>query len=104
MPLLLRLKKWVLALGEGSNIPIKRAITMEKDKYQQYLFGVIPIDTISPVSFFNGGMITMSTYSFFMDFLHNVYENEKFFIGYFIGAGLGGESVTPNVLKDFGDI
>lgn len=33
-----------------------------------------------------------------------MYENEKFFIGYFIGAGLGGESVTPNVLKDFGNI
>ncbi len=46
----------------------------------------------------------MSTYSFFMDFLHNVYENEKFFIGYFIGAGLGGESVTADVLKDFGNI
>ncbi len=46
----------------------------------------------------------MSTYSFFMDFLHNVYENEKFFIGYFIGVGLGGESVTAKVLKDFGDI
>ncbi len=30
MPLLLRLKKWVLALGEGSNIPIKRAITWKK--------------------------------------------------------------------------
>lgn len=28
--LLLRLKKWVLALGEGSNIPIKRAITWKK--------------------------------------------------------------------------
>ncbi|WP_259459166.1 outer membrane protein [Helicobacter pylori] len=46
----------------------------------------------------------MSTYSFFMDFLHNVYENEKFFIGYFIGVGLGGESVTAKVLKDFGNI
>ncbi len=69
---------------------------MEKDKYQQLLFGVIPIDIISPISFFNGGIITMSTYSFFTDFLHNVYENEKFFIGYFIGAGLGGESVTAN--------
>ncbi len=33
-----------------------------------------------------------------------MYENEKFFIGYFIGAGLGGESVTANVLKDFGNI
>ncbi len=76
---------------------------MEKDKYQQYLFGV-PIGVISPVSFFNGGMITMSTYSFLLDFLHNVYENEKFFIGYFIGAGLGGESVTANILKDFGNI
>ncbi len=76
---------------------------MEKDKYQQYLFGV-PIGIISPVSFFNGGIITMSTYSFLLDFLHNVYENEKFFIGYFIGAGLGGESVTADVLKDFGDI
>lgn len=31
-------------------------------------------------------------------------ENEKFFIGYFIGVGLGGESVTANVLKDFGNI
>lgn len=96
-----KIKKWVLALGEGSNTPIKRA--MEKDKYQQYLFGV-PIGVISPVSFFNGGMITMSTYSFLLDFLHNVYENEKFFIGYFIGAGLGGESVTADVLKDFGNI
>ncbi len=28
--LLLRLKKWVLALGEGSNIPIKRTITWKK--------------------------------------------------------------------------
>ncbi|KHL87773.1 membrane protein [Helicobacter pylori] len=46
----------------------------------------------------------MSTYSFLLDFLHNVYENEKFFIGYFIGAGLGGESVTADVLKDFGNI
>ncbi|GAA8507364.1 hypothetical protein HpDR57_22150 [Helicobacter pylori] len=99
-----KIKKWVLALGEGSNIPNKAGNYMEKDKYQQYLFGVIPIDTISPVSFFNGGMITMSTYGFLLDFLHNVYENEKFFIGYFIGAGLGGESVTANVLKDFGDI
>ncbi len=75
---------------------------MEKDKYQQYLFGITPIG--SPISSFNGGMITMSTYSFFMDFLHNVYENEKFFIGYFMGVGLGGESVTANVLKDFGNI
>lgn len=58
-----KIKKWVLALGEGSNILIKRAITWKKDKYQQYLFGV-PIGVISPVSFFNGGMITMSTYSF----------------------------------------
>lgn len=39
-----------------------------------------------------------------MDFLHNVYENEKFFISYFIGAGLWGESVTAKVLKDFGNI
>ncbi len=30
MPLLLRLKKWVLALGEGSNIPIKQVITWKK--------------------------------------------------------------------------
>ncbi len=28
--------------------------------------------------------------------LHNMYENEKFFIGYFIEAGLGGESVIAN--------
>ncbi len=69
---------------------------MEKDEYQQLLFRVIPIDIISPISFFNGGIITMSTYSFFMDFLHNVYENEKFFIGYFIGARLGGESVETD--------
>lgn len=41
MPLLLRLKKWVLALGEGSNNPIKRAITWKKintnDYYLEYL-------------------------------------------------------------------
>ncbi len=30
MPLLLRLKKWVLALGEGSNTPIKRVIAWKK--------------------------------------------------------------------------
>lgn len=87
----------------GFQYSYKAGNYMEKDKYQQYFFGV-PIGVISPVSFFNGGMITMSTYSFFMDFLHNVYENEKFFIGYFIGVGLGGESVTAKVLKDFGDI
>ncbi|ADU80786.1 hypothetical protein HPIN_08015 [Helicobacter pylori India7] len=34
MPLLLRLKKWVLALGESSNIPNKAGNYMEKDKYQ----------------------------------------------------------------------
>nr|WP_232259804.1 outer membrane beta-barrel protein [Helicobacter pylori] len=88
----------------GFQYSYKAGNYMEKDKYQQYLFGVIPIGIISPVSFFNGGMITMSTYGFLLDFLHNVYENEKFFIGYFIGAGLGGESVTANILKDFGNI
>ncbi len=101
---LVKIKKMGFGVRGGFQYSYKAGNYMEKDKYQQYLFGVIPIDTISPVSFLNGGMITMSTYSFFMDFLHNVYENEKFFIGYFIGAGLGGESVTPNVLKDFGDI
>lgn len=30
MPLLLRLKKWVLALGESSNTPIKRVIAWKK--------------------------------------------------------------------------
>ncbi|WP_120899994.1 outer membrane beta-barrel protein [Helicobacter pylori] len=99
-----KIKKMGFGVRGGFQYSYKVGNYMEKDKYQQYLFGVIPIDTISPVSFFNGGIITMSTYSFFMDFLHNVYENEKFFIGYFIGAGLGGESVTANVLKDFGDI
>ncbi len=99
-----KIKKMGFGVRGGFQYSYKAGNYMEKDKYQQYLFGVIPIDTISPVSFFNGGIITMSTYSFFMDFLHNVYENEKFFIGYFIGVGLGGESVTANVLKDFGDI
>ncbi|WP_238701944.1 outer membrane beta-barrel protein [Helicobacter pylori] len=99
-----KIKKMGFGVRGGFQYSYKAGNYMEKDKYQQYLFGVIPIDIISPVSFFNGGMITMSTYSFFMDFLHNVYENEKFFIGYFIGAGLGGESVTANVLKDFGNI
>ncbi|EMG91751.1 outer membrane protein [Helicobacter pylori GAM201Ai] len=99
-----KIKKMGFGVRGGFQYSYKAGNYMEKDKYQQYLFGVIPIDTISPVSFFNGGMITMSTYSFLLDFLHNVYENEKFFIGYFIGAGLGGESVTANVLKDFGDI
>ncbi len=99
-----KIKKMGFGVRGGFQYSYKAGNYMEKDKYQQYLFGVIPIGIISPVSFFNGGMITMSTYSFFMDFLHNVYENEKFFIGYFIGAGLGGESVTANVLKDFGNI
>lgn len=97
-----KIKKMGFGVRGGFQYSYKAGNYMEKDKYQQYLFGVIPI--ISPVSFFNGGMITMSTYSFLLDFLHNVYENEKFFIGYFIGGGLGGESVTANVLKDFGDI
>lgn len=52
----------------GFQYSYKAGNYMEKDKYQQYLFGVIPIDTISPVSIFNGGMITMSTYSFLLDF------------------------------------
>ncbi len=99
-----KIKKMGFGVRGGFQYSYKAGNYMEKDKYQQYLFGVIPIDTISPVSLFNGGIITMSTYSFFMDFLHNVYENEKFFIGYFIGAGLGGESVTARVLKDFGNI
>ncbi|MCQ2919230.1 outer membrane protein [Helicobacter pylori] len=98
-----KIKKMGFGVRGGFQYSYKAGNYMEKDKYQQYLFGV-PIGIISPVSFFNGGMITMSTYSFFVDFLHNVYENEKFFIGYFIGAGLGGESVTANVLKDFGNI
>ena len=88
-----KIKKMGFGGRGGFQYSYKAGNYMEKDKYQQYLFGV-PIGVISPVSFFNGGMITMSTYSFFMDFLHNVYENEKFFIGYFIGAGLGGERVT----------
>ncbi len=99
-----KIKKMGFGVRGGFQYSYKAGNYMEKDKYQQYLFGVIPIDIISPVSLFNGGIITMSTYSFFMDFLHNVYENEKFFIGYFIGAGLGGESVTARVLKDFGNI
>ncbi len=98
-----KIKKMGFGVRGGFQYSYKAGNYMEKDKYQQ-LFGVVPIDIISPVSLFNGGIITMSTYSFFMDFLHNVYENEKFFIGYFIGAGLGGESVTANVLKDFGNI
>ncbi len=81
-------KKMGFGVRGGFQYSYKAGNYMEKDKYQQSLFGVIPI--ISPVSFFNGGIITMSTYSFLLDFLHNVYENEKFFIGYFIGAGLGG--------------
>lgn len=85
-----KIKKMGFGVRGGFQYSYKAGNYMEKDKYQQYLFGVIPIDIIGPVSFFKGGIITMSTYSFFMDFLHNVYENEKFFIGYFIGAGLGG--------------
>ncbi len=98
-----KIKKMGFGVSGGFQYSYKAGNYMEKDKYQQHLFGV-PIGIISPVSIFNGGMITMSTYSFFMDFLHNVYENEKFFIGYFIGAGLGGESVTAKVLKDFGNV
>ncbi len=32
-----KIKKWVLALGEGSNIPIKRAITWKKINTNNYL-------------------------------------------------------------------
>ncbi len=99
----IKIKKMGFGVRGGFQYSYKAGNYMEKDKYQQ-LFGLVPIGIISPVSSFNGGIITMSTYSFFMDFLHNVYENEKFFIGYFIGAGLGGESVTARVLKDFGNI
>ncbi|MCQ2916977.1 outer membrane beta-barrel protein [Helicobacter pylori] len=98
-----KIKKMDFGVRGGFQYSYKAGNYMENDKYQQSLFGV-PIGIIIPVSFFNGGMITMSTYSFLLDFLHNVYENEKFFIGYFIGAGLGGESVTANVLKDFDNI
>lgn len=98
-----KIKKMGFGVRGGFQYSYKAGNYMEKDKYQQYLFGV-PIGIISPVSIFNGGMITMSTYNFLLDFLHNVYENEKFFIGYFIGVGLGGESVTAKVLKDFGNI
>ncbi|GAA6898073.1 hypothetical protein AOH402_13590 [Helicobacter pylori] len=97
-----KIKKMGFGVRGGFQYSYKAGNYMEKDKYQRLLFGV-PID-ISPVSFFDGGIITMSTYSFFMDFLHNVYENEKFFISYFIGAGLGGESVTANALDIFGNI
>ncbi len=63
-----KIKKMGFGVRGGFQYSYKAGNYMEKDKYQQYLFGVIPIDTISPVSFFNGGIITMPTYSFFMDF------------------------------------
>lgn len=62
-----KIKKMGFGVRGGFQYSYKAGNYMEKDKYQQYLFGV-PIGVISPVSFFNGGMITMSTYSFFMDF------------------------------------
>ncbi len=62
-----KIKKMGFGVRGGFQYSYKAGNCMEKDKYQQYLFGV-PIGIISPVSFFNGGMITMSTYSFFMDF------------------------------------
>lgn len=99
-----KIKKMGFGVRGGFQYSYKAGNYMEKDKYQQYLFGVIPIDTISPV-FFYWWYDNNVNLQLFYGFLHNVYENEKFFIGYFIGgAGLGGESVTPNVLKDFGNI
>ncbi|GAA7645538.1 hypothetical protein ckin59_12800 [Helicobacter pylori] len=62
-----KIKKMGFGVRGGFQYSYKAGNYMEKDKYQQYLFGV-PIGTISPVSFFNGGMITMSTYSFFYGF------------------------------------
>uniref|UniRef100_UPI00131556F0 outer membrane beta-barrel protein n=1 Tax=Helicobacter cetorum TaxID=138563 RepID=UPI00131556F0 len=38
--------------------------------------------------------ITMNTYSFFMDFLNDFYQSPKFFIGWYLGFGIGGESVS----------
>nr|WP_041594859.1 outer membrane beta-barrel protein [Helicobacter cetorum] len=60
---------------------------------------VMPIKGTS--TSFNGSAVGVSTYSFFIDFLHNVYENDKLFVGYFIGAGLGGESVIAGYLGNY---
>ncbi len=37
--------------------------------------------------------ISMNTYSVFVDFLNDFYQKERFFLGWFLGVGLGGESV-----------
>ncbi len=96
-----KIEKMGFGVRGGFQYSYKAGNCMEKDEYQPYFYHY-PIG--NHVYSFNGSAMVVSTYSFFMDFLHNVYENEKFFIGYFIGAGLGGESVTANVLKDFGNI
>ncbi|WP_104714362.1 outer membrane beta-barrel protein, partial [Helicobacter cetorum] len=38
--------------------------------------------------------VSMSTYSLFIDFLNDFYQSKKFFVGWFLGAGFGGESVS----------
>ncbi len=58
-----KIKKMGFGVRGGFQYSYKAGNYMEKDKYQQ-LFGVVPIDIIGPVSFFNGGMITMSITAF----------------------------------------
>ncbi|WP_104748532.1 outer membrane beta-barrel protein [Helicobacter cetorum] len=40
--------------------------------------------------------ISMNIYSLFVDFLNDFYQSKKFFVGWFLGAGFGGESVSFN--------
>ncbi|WP_104760813.1 outer membrane beta-barrel protein, partial [Helicobacter cetorum] len=45
--------------------------------------------------------VSMSTYSFFIDFLNDFYQSKKFFIGWFLGAGFGGESASMSIRPRF---
>ncbi|AFI03874.1 outer membrane beta-barrel protein [Helicobacter cetorum] len=38
--------------------------------------------------------VSMNTYSLFIDFLNDFYQSKKSFVGWFLGAGFGGESVS----------
>ncbi|WP_233705580.1 outer membrane beta-barrel protein [Helicobacter cetorum] len=61
--------------------------------------GILDIPITATQTYMQGNMPSLDTYSFFIDFLHNVYENDKLFVGYFIGAGLGGESVSHRIVQ-----
>ncbi|AFI04170.1 outer membrane beta-barrel protein [Helicobacter cetorum] len=55
------------------------------------VFGGMTTENQSMTSTLNA---IMNTYSFFMDFLNDFYQSSKLFLGWYLGFGIGGESVS----------